>query len=128
MKKGIRATYIAARMINNRPDYESCEAFCKRIGLPCTHTVESMMNRKDVSTGILYRLCKALGYQIIVYNPKPPVGMNSMYIVGTGKSPIAARELKGKCHITRDVYTGEVYRVVRKYKRKKKSKKFIKVG
>ena len=127
MKKGIRATYIAARLINKRPDHESCEAFCKRIGLNCTHTVDSMMNRKDISAGVLYRICKALGYQIIIYNPKPPVGLDSMYVVGTGKAPIAEKELKGKCHITRDAYTGEVYRVVRKYKRKKK-RNFVKVG
>lgn len=127
MKKGIRATYIAARLINNRPDHESCEALCKRIGLNCTHTVDSMMNRKDISVGILYRLCKAFGYQIMIYNPKPPHGLDSIYVVGTAKSPISDRELKGKCHITRDAYTGEVYRVVRKYKRKKK-KNFVKVG
>ena len=127
MKKGIRATYIAARLINSRPDYESYEAFSRRVGLPCTLTVEGLLNRKDITVGLLYRICKVFGYQIIVYNPKAPKGLDTMYVVGTEKSPIAPRELKGSYHVRRDQYTGEILRTVRKYK-KRKRKVFKKVG
>lgn len=128
MKKGIRATYIAARLINNRPDYESYEAFSRRVGLPYTMTVDNLMKRKDITIGLLYRICKVFGYQIIIYNPKAPKGLDSMYVVGTETSPIAPRELKGSYHVKRDVYTGEIYRSVRKYKRRKTEKKFKRIA
>lgn len=127
MKKRIRATYIAARLINSRPDFESYEAFSRRVGLPFTMTVDSLTKRKDITVGLLYRICKVFGYQIIVYNPKPPQGLDSMYVIGTAKSPIAPRELKGSYHVRRDAYTGEIFRTVRQYRKKKKRKKFIKV-
>ena len=127
MKKGIRATYIAANMINRRPDYESCEAFSRRVGLPFTVTPDSLMKRKDITTGMFFRICKVFGYQIIVYNPKPPQGLNQMYVVGEGKMTILPREYKGVFRTVKDNYTGEIFRVARKYKRKKK-KNYVKVN
>lgn len=124
MAKGIRATYIIANFINSRPEYETCEEFSHRIGLSYTLDTEKVMKRKDVAVGLLYRVAKALGYQIIVYNPKPPQGLKQMYVVGEGRAKILSREFKGKHHITRDSYTGEIFRVPRKYKRKK----FIRVN
>lgn len=126
MKKGIRATYIAANLINNRPEYESYEAFSRRVGLPFTVTVDSLMKRKDIAAGMLYRICKVFGYQIIVYNPKPPKGLNQMYVIGEGKSKIMPREHKGVFRTVRDSYTGEIFRAARKYKRKKR-KNYVKV-
>lgn len=119
MKKGIRATYIVARLINNKPVEESMDAYLSRVGLPRSLSIEKLKKRKDLSAGILYRVCKIFGYQVICYNPKPPNGLDKMYVLGTGTVPIPKPPLQGVHHVTRDDYTGEVYRVPRKYKRKK---------
>ena len=127
MKKGIRANFIVARFLNARPDYESADEFSHRIGLTYSLDMKRLHSRADVTCGLLYRVCKAFGYQIIVYNPKPPKGLDSMYVIGTGKAPITPREDIGKYVIKRDKYTGEIYREKRKYKRKTQ-KKYIKVA
>ena len=126
MAKGIRATYIVANFMNSRPEYETCEEFSHRIGLSYTLDTGNLLDRKDISAGLLYRVAKALGYQVIVYNPKPPKGLKGMYVLGEGRTKILPRELKGNYSISRDSYTGELLRKPRKYKRKK-PKKFIKV-
>lgn len=127
MAKGIRATYIAANLLNNRPDYESCEAFSRRVGLPFTVTPDSLMNRRDIAVGMLYRICKVFGYQIIVYNPKPPQGLKQMYVIGEGRMKVMPREHKGIFRTVRDNYTGEIFRAARKYKRKKR-KNYVRVS
>lgn len=121
---GIRATYIAARLIEARPEYESTEELARRAGFPCNLSVRILERRKDIYVGLLYQVCKTFGYQIIVYNPKPPKGLEKMYIVGEDKAPVTPREKKNKVHYTRDAYNNQFFRSVRKYKRKKK---FIKV-
>ena len=122
-EKGVRAQYIVANFINRRPEYESCEEFSHRIGLDYVLDTSRVMKRRDVGVGLLYRVAKAFGYQVIVYNPKPPKGMQSIYLVGTNKGEILPREFKGIHKLRRDEYTGKVYRVPRKYK-----KKLVKVG
>lgn len=121
--KGVRAQYIVANFINQRPEYETCEEFSARIGLTYTLDTVRVMKRRDVGVGLLYRVAKAFGYQVIVYNPKPPKGMQSIYLVGTNKGEILPRELKGIHKLRRDEYTGKVYRVPRKYK-----KKLVRIG
>lgn len=123
--KGIRANYIAAILLNSRPDYESWDEFCRKHNLPYSTTVESLKNRMDIKMGLLYRIAKIFGYQIIVYNPNPPKGLEKMYVVGEEKCPIMPREQRRLTHIKKDEYTGEIYRVVRKYKKKKRVKKII---
>ena len=121
--KGVRAPYIVANFINQRPEYESCEDFSRRIGLDYTIDTTRIMRRKDVGCGLMYRVAKAFGYQLILYNPKPPKGMQSIYLVGTNKGEILPRELKGIHKLRRDEYTGKVYRVPRKYR-----KKLVRIG
>lgn len=126
-KKGVRANYIAAIFMNNRPANESFEEFSHRVGLPHTTSVTQMNKRKDVTFGLMYRICKIFGYQIIIYNPEPPKGLEKMYIVGEEHAPVTPREEIGrKTHITKDEYTGSVFRVVRKYKGKPKNYKRVK--
>lgn len=120
MKKCIRATYIAARLINNRPADETVESFARRIGVPSSLTVKKLCDMEDIKCGLLYRICKAFGYQIMIYNPNPPEGLEQMYVVGTAKCPIPPRENKGYFGLRKDEYTNTIYRVPRKYKRKKK--------
>lgn len=117
-KKGVRAPYIVANFINKRPDYETCEEFSHRIGLDYVLDTKRVMKRKDVGVGLLYRVAKAFGYKVIVYNPKPPKGMESMYLVGENKGEILPREFKGIHRLSRDGYTGKLYRVPKKYKKK----------
>lgn len=127
MAKYMRAKDIVARFINARPDYESCEAFCRRIGLPYTMTVEKLRDKRDITTGFLYQICKAFGYQVMIYNPNPPEGLEQCYVIDKKFAPVKPREeKKPKIHVVRDSYTNEVFRVKRKYKRNKK--KMIKVG
>jgi len=116
----MRATDIAARLINNVPAEESAEAFSRRVGLPYALTTEKLNNRRDIGAGLLYQICKAFGYQIMIYNPKPPKGLKSCYVVGKKHVPCQPREHKGKFRLTRDAYTNTVYRVPRKYKKKKR--------
>lgn len=118
--KPIRAKDILTRLIDSRPDEESYEELSKRIGLPGTVSVESLNNRRDVTSGLMYRIAKAFGYQILFYNPNPPEGLEKIYIVGEKKSPLKPRERKNKIKVIRDSYTGEKFRVVRKYKKKKR--------
>lgn len=119
-KKGVRAPYLAANFINKRPEYESCEDFSRRIGLDYTLDVFHLKKRKDIGCGLMYRIAKAFGYQLILYNPKPPKNMESIYLIGEGKMDILPREYKGIHKLRRDNYTGQVYRVPRKYEKKKK--------
>lgn len=113
--KGVRAPYIVANFINQRPEYESCEDFSRRIGLDYTIDTTRIMRRKDVGCGLMYRVAKAFGYQLILYNPKPPKGMQSIYQIGENTGTILPREYKGIHKLRRDAYTGKVYRVPRKY-------------
>lgn len=124
--KPIRAKDILARLIDARPDEESYSEFSKRIGSSKIITVEDMNKRKDVTSGLMYRIAKAFGYQIMFYNPKPPKGLEKIYVVGEKKAPIKAREKKSQARITVDTYTGQKFRYVRKYKRKKKS--FVRIN
>lgn len=126
MAKGIRANYIVANFVDHRPDYESCEEFSHRIGLSYTLETEKLKQQKDVLCGLLFRVCKAFGYQIILYNPKPQKGLEQMYVIGEGRMKFLPREEKQKFRVSRDSYTGEIRREPRKYKRKKK--KYIKVA
>ena len=126
MTKSMRAKDIVSRFINARPDYESCEAFCRRIGLPTTLTVEKLREKRDITTGLLYQICKAFGYQIMIFNPNPPEGLEKCYIIDKKYAPVKPREgKKTKMHITRDSYTNEIFRVTRKYKRNKKTMKKV---
>lgn len=120
MKKCIRATYIAARLINGRPLDEPLSDFIKRSGVPSSWTVKRLCEMDDIRCGLLYKVCKALGYQVMIYNPKPPEGLESIYVLGTSKCPIPPRENKGCFGLRRDSYTGTIYRVPRKYKKKRK--------
>ena len=124
-KKAMRVVDILTRFIDTRPEEESYEDFSRRLGIPGSANINLMNKRRDINSGLMYRIAKAFGYQIIFYNPKPPDGLNQMYVVGTDKCPLTPRERRNKVHITRDPYTGEKYRAVRKYK--KQSKTFIKV-
>lgn len=121
MKKCIRATYIAARLVNSRPLDEPFSDFAKKVGIPGTWTVKNLCDMEDLKCGMLYKICKAFGYQIMIYNPKPPEGLESLYVVGTAKSPISPRENKGYFGLRRDAYTGDIYRVPRKYRKKRKA-------
>lgn len=118
--KSMRATYIAARFLNNIPNDEPYESFAVRNGLPRSLTVKKLCEKDDIKCGLLYRIAKAFGYQIIVYNPNPPKDMEKMYIIGEAKCPIAPKEHKGYYHIRRDEYTNTIYRVARKYKKQKR--------
>ena len=119
--KPMRAKDILARFIDARPEGESCAEFSKRIGSSKIITVEDMNNRRDVTSGLMYRIAKAFGYQILFYNPNPPNGLEKIYTIGERKAPIKARERKRMARITVDTYTGQKFRFVRKYKRKKKN-------
>lgn len=118
MPKSMRANYIAARLLNGRPDGESYETFAIKHKLPLNMSIKRLCNRRDVPCGLLYRICRALGYQVIVYNPNPPEGMDKMYVLGEAKRPIAPREYKGVHSLRKDSYTNTIYRVPRKYKKK----------
>lgn len=120
MKKRVRAPYIAARLVNGRPLDEPFTEFAKRAGIPNTWTVKNLCNMEDLKCGMLYKICKAFGYQVMIYNPTPPEGLESIYVLGTDKCPISPRENKGYFGLRRDAYTGTIYRVPKKYKRKKK--------
>ena len=125
--KPIRAKDILTRLIDSRPDGESNEDFCRRIGMDKTVTVESLNNRRDVTSGLMYQIAKAFGYQILFYNPNPPEGLDKIYTVGEKKAPIKPRERKNKVKVIRDSYTGEKFRVVTKRKRKSKTFRRIEV-
>ena len=125
--KPIRAKDILTRLIDSRPDGESNEDFCRRIGMDKTVTVESLNNRRDVTSGLMYQIAKAFGYQILFYNPNPPEGLDKIYTVGEKKAPIKPRERKNKVKAIRDSYTGEKFRVVTKRKRKSKTFRRIEV-
>ena len=125
--KPIRAKDILTRLIDSRPDGESNEDFCRRIGMDKTVTVESLNNRRDVTSGLMYQIAKAFGYQILFYNPNPPEGLDKIYTVGEKKAPIKPRERKNKVRVIRDSYTGEKFRVVTKRKRKSKTFRRIEV-
>lgn len=125
--KPIRAKDILTRLIDSRPDGESNEDFCRRIGMDKTVTVESLNNRRDVTSGLMYQIAKAFGYQILFYNPNPPDGLDKIYTVGEKKAPIKPRERKNKVKVIRDSYTGEKFRVVTKRKRKSKTFRRIEV-
>ena len=122
---GIRANYIAAIFLNTRPDYEDWEEFCRREKVPLTATVDNLIHRKDVKVGFLYHIARIFGYQIIVYNPNPPKGLEKMYLVGKDSASVMKKEPRAKHTLMRDDYTGEIYRVVNKYKRKRKYEKVI---
>ena len=126
MAKSMRAKDIVARFLNARPDDESIDAFCRRLGLPRTITVDKLRNRRDIPTGLLYQVCRAFGYQIMIYNPNPPEGLEKCYIVDKKFSPVKPREEKrSKVRVTYDTYDNGVYRAVRKYKRKRKDFKRV---
>lgn len=117
----MRAVDIAARMLDNRPyGMTPAEFLYKNDVSNKSLTVDKLEERKDISVSTLYQLCKAQGYQIIVYNPNPPKGMQSSYTVGERKATICAREHREKVFLRKDPYTGKLYATVRKYKRKKK--------
>lgn len=124
--KAMRATDIAARLIDARPEYESCEELARRAGFVQPLTVTSLNRRKDIGVGLLYQVAKAFGYQVIVYNPNPPEGLKSMYVVGEEHIPVKAREQRNKVHISRDPYNNKLFRAVRKYK-KRKGVKFVEI-
>ena len=124
-KKAMRVVDILTRFIDTRPDEESYEDFSRRLGLPGSVNINTLNKRRDINTGLMYRIAKAFGYQVIFYNPKPPEGLNQMYVVGVEKCPLTPRERRNKVHITRDPYTGEKFRAVRKYK--KQAKKFTRI-
>ena len=118
--KPIRAKDILTRMIEARPEGESYVEFSTRIGLPKVVTTESLNKRRDVTSGLMYRIAKAFGYQILFYNPNPPQGLEKIYAVGVKKSPVKARDNRNTVKTFRDSYTGEKFRVTKRYKRKRK--------
>lgn len=125
--KPMRAKDILTRLIDSRPDGESYGELSHRIGLSKTVTVESLNNRRDVTSGLMFRIAKAFGYQILFYNPNPPDGLEKIYTVSERKAPIKPRERKDTVKVIRDSYTGEKFRYVRKYKKKKKNTKLVRV-
>lgn len=127
MYKTMRAANILARFINKRPEHESAEGFSRRVGLPTTVTVDMLNKRNDVYVGLAYQIAKAFGYQIMFYNPNPPEGLEKCYVVGETKNQVKPREQKRGYTVRRDPYNNNLYRSVRKYK-KKKTKKFIEVS
>lgn len=122
--KTMRAIDVVAKLIDGRPDEETYEAFSRRVGLPSTLSVNSLYERNDINTGLLYQIAKAFGYQIMIYNPNPPDGLEKCYIVGDKRCKVKPRERKRKMHYSRDTYNNEIYRQKRKYERKK----FVKVA
>ena len=126
--KPIRAKHILARLVDSRPDGESYRDFCRRVDLPANITVENLNKRREVTSGLMYRIAKAFGYQILFYNPNPPQGLEKIYVVGTRNAPIKPRERKSKVSVIKDSYTGEKYRVVTKRKRKSKTFRRIENG
>lgn len=119
MKKCIRATDIVARLIESRPDYESYEELARRAGLISTLTPVSLKRRNDIGVGLLYKVAKAFGYQVIVFNPNPPKGLEKAYVVGEERAPIEPKVRPGTVHVSRDPYNNQLFRTTRKYKRKK---------
>ena len=119
--KPLRAKDILTRLIDARPDEESYAEFSSRIGLSKSLSVESLNKRRDVTSGLMYRIAKAFGYQILFYNPNPPQGLEKIYVVGTRNAPIKPRERKNKVSVIKDSYTGEKYRIIAKRKRKSKT-------
>ena len=124
-KTSMRAKDIVSRFLDTKPEYESIETFCHRIGLPRTISIEKLRKRRDITTGLLYQICKAFGYQVMIYNPKPPEGLEKCYIVDKKYCPLPKKEKKKQMTVMRDTYTNEVYRAVRKYRRKKKGFKRV---
>ena len=124
MKKCIRATDIVARLIEARPDWESYEELARRAGLISALTPKILEKRGDLGVGLLYRICKAFGYQVIVFNPNPPRGLEKAYVVGEEKSPVTPRVRPGSVHVSRDPYNNQLFRSTRRYK---KGKRFTKV-
>lgn len=119
MIKSMQVKDIVARMLDKRPEEESCEHFCRRIGLETTYTVRELGKRKDIYTGIAYRIAKALGYQMMFYNPNPPEGMAKCYVVDNKRCPIQPREEKRQNRYSVDTYGNGVFKYSRKYKKKK---------
>ena len=118
MASTMRATNIMARLLDHRPEYESYEAFSRRVDLPYTMTVNGLNKRNDVPTGLFYFFCKVFGYQIIVYNPNPPPGLSKSYILGDKDMPYKPREDRNRISIRKDRYNNTIYRAVRHYKRR----------
>ena len=118
--KPLRAKDILTRLVDARPDEESYAEFSSRIGLSKSLSVESLNKRRDVTSGLMYRIAKAFGYQILFYNPNPPQGLEKIYAVGVKKSPVKARDNRNTVKTFRDSYTGEKFRVTKRYKRKRK--------
>lgn len=118
----IRAKDILTRLIDSRPDNESYEEFARRVNLPRTITVEGLNKRRDVTSALMYRIAKAFGYQLLFYNPHPPEGLDKIYVVGAKKATLKPRERRSEVKVFRDDYTDEKFRVVRKYKKKKRIK------
>ena len=125
--KPMRAKDILTRLIDSRPDGESYGELSQRIGLSKTISVESLNNRRDVTSGLMFRIAKAFGYQILFYNPNPPDGLEKIYTVSERKAPIKPRERTNTVKVVRDSYTGEKFRYVRKYKKKKRNTRLVKV-
>ena len=115
----MRAKFVAARLIEARPEHESTEELARRAGFPFIVSISSLAKRKDIYVGLLYQICKVFGYQIIVYNPKPPQGLEKMYVIGEEEAPVIPREKKNKIHYTRDAYNNKLFRSKRKYKKQK---------
>lgn len=120
MKKAIRATDIVARLIEARPDYESYEELARRAGLISSLTPNKLNRRNDIGVGLLYRVCKAFGYQVIIFNPNPPKGLEKAYVVGEERSPVEPKVRPGNIHVSHDPYNNQLFRSTRRYKRKKK--------
>lgn len=119
MTKIMRAIDIVARFINARGEDETYTQYSRRIGLPFTMTIRKLYALKDIDTGLLYQIAKAHGYQIMLYNPKAPDGLEKIYVVGDKECKLKPREKKKKYHISRDTYNNSLFRLKRKYERKK---------
>lgn len=126
MKKCIRATDIVARFLEARPDYESYSEFSRRAGLVTALTPAVLKRRSDIGVGLLYRVAKAFGYQVIIFNPNPPKGMEKAYVVGEEHSPIEPKKKTDDVRVKRDPYNNQLFKATRKYKRKKT--KFTRIG
>ena len=126
MIKHMRAKDFVARLLNKRPDYESYTAYSRRLGLPFTLSFTKLLKMKDIETGLLYQIANENGYQVMLYNPKPPEGMANCYIIDKTYAPVKERAEK-KVRIYRDPYTNQLYRKKRRY-RKDEYKKIERVG
>jgi len=114
---------VLARFIDARPEYETYEAYSRRIGLHTCLTITMLNKREDIAVSTAYKIAKAMGYEVMLYNPNAPQGLEKCYVLGTERSKIEPRERRKRYVYHKNHYTGEVYREKRKYRNRKSFKR-----